>query len=76
MWQLVAMAKPDPLKIMLSGAPASGKGTQCELITKKVRVFLWLNSRSLLGGFVFSGIPLHSMCLVICRIRPHSSNAH
>ncbi|KAI6691290.1 hypothetical protein NL676_028118 [Syzygium grande] len=32
---LVAMAKPDPLKIMLSGAPASGKGTQCELITKK-----------------------------------------
>ncbi|XP_056164172.1 adenylate kinase, chloroplastic isoform X2 [Syzygium oleosum] len=33
--ELVAMAKPDPLKIMLSGAPASGKGTQCELITKK-----------------------------------------
>ncbi|KAF8025492.1 hypothetical protein BT93_F2358 [Corymbia citriodora subsp. variegata] len=32
---LVAMAKPDPLKIMISGAPASGKGTQCELITKK-----------------------------------------
>ncbi|XP_030528129.1 adenylate kinase, chloroplastic [Rhodamnia argentea] len=32
---LVAMAKPDPLRIMISGAPASGKGTQCELITKK-----------------------------------------
>ena len=24
------------LKIMISGAPASGKGTQCELITTKV----------------------------------------
>ncbi|CAA0827784.1 Adenylate kinase 2- chloroplastic [Striga hermonthica] len=27
--------KPEPLKVMISGAPASGKGTQCELITKK-----------------------------------------
>ncbi|XP_047308473.1 adenylate kinase, chloroplastic isoform X2 [Impatiens glandulifera] len=27
--------KLDPLKVMISGAPASGKGTQCELITKK-----------------------------------------
>lgn len=25
-----------PLKVMISGAPASGKGTQCELIVKKV----------------------------------------
>ncbi|KAL8482544.1 hypothetical protein ACS0TY_028014 [Phlomoides rotata] len=25
----------EPLKVMISGAPASGKGTQCELITKK-----------------------------------------
>ncbi|KAJ8753274.1 hypothetical protein K2173_017898 [Erythroxylum novogranatense] len=25
----------DPLKVMISGAPASGKGTQCELIVKK-----------------------------------------
>ncbi|KAI3417429.1 uncharacterized protein J3R85_014362 [Psidium guajava] len=32
---LVATAKPDPLGIMISGAPASGKGTQCELITRK-----------------------------------------
>ncbi|KAI3972810.1 hypothetical protein MKX01_019468 [Papaver californicum] len=31
----VAKSKPDPLRIMISGAPASGKGTQCELITKK-----------------------------------------
>jgi len=31
----MAMAKRVPLKIMISGAPASGKGTQCELIVKK-----------------------------------------
>ncbi|KAL6983167.1 adenylate kinase [Sarracenia purpurea var. burkii] len=27
--------KPEPLKVMISGAPASGKGTQCQLIAKK-----------------------------------------
>ncbi|KAK4261659.1 hypothetical protein QN277_004623 [Acacia crassicarpa] len=32
---IVASVKPEPPKIMISGAPASGKGTQCELITKK-----------------------------------------
>ncbi|KAG1328178.1 adenylate kinase, chloroplastic [Cocos nucifera] len=32
---VVAVAKPEPVKIMISGAPASGKGTQCELIKKK-----------------------------------------
>ncbi|KAF2287519.1 hypothetical protein GH714_001091 [Hevea brasiliensis] len=32
---IVSSAKPEPLKIMISGAPASGKGTQCELITNK-----------------------------------------
>lgn len=26
----------EPLKVMISGAPASGKGTQCELIVHKV----------------------------------------
>lgn len=40
--QVIASAKkPEPLKIMISGAPASGKGTQCELITQKVRVFFF-----------------------------------
>jgi len=39
--KVVASSKPEHLKIMISGAPASGKGTQCELITKKVSpVFL------------------------------------
>ncbi|XP_028781511.1 adenylate kinase, chloroplastic isoform X2 [Neltuma alba] len=32
---IVASVKLEPPKIMISGAPASGKGTQCELITKK-----------------------------------------
>lgn len=40
--QVMASAKkPEPLKIMISGAPASGKGTQCELITQKVSFFLF-----------------------------------
>ncbi|KAK3006350.1 hypothetical protein RJ639_017860 [Escallonia herrerae] len=32
---LASAKKQETLKIMISGAPASGKGTQCELITKK-----------------------------------------
>ncbi|KAF3774705.1 Adenylate kinase 2 [Nymphaea thermarum] len=32
---IVASKKNEPLKVMISGAPASGKGTQCELIVKK-----------------------------------------
>ncbi|ERN20024.1 hypothetical protein AMTR_s00071p00171040 [Amborella trichopoda] len=32
---IMAVQKSEPLKIMIAGAPASGKGTQCELITKK-----------------------------------------
>lgn len=31
----VAAEEAEPLRIIISGAPASGKGTQCELITKK-----------------------------------------
>ena len=34
--QVVASGKAEPLRVMISGAPASGKGTQCELITQKV----------------------------------------
>ncbi|XP_051123846.1 adenylate kinase, chloroplastic [Andrographis paniculata] len=32
---LASGGNSEPLKVMISGAPASGKGTQCELITKK-----------------------------------------
>ncbi|KAL5220721.1 hypothetical protein ABZP36_025434 [Zizania latifolia] len=31
----VVAVKADPLKVMIAGAPASGKGTQCELIKTK-----------------------------------------
>ncbi|VVB04252.1 unnamed protein product [Arabis nemorensis] len=31
----VAAEEAEPLRIIISGAPASGKGTQCELITQK-----------------------------------------
>ncbi|KAF8712631.1 hypothetical protein HU200_028387 [Digitaria exilis] len=34
-FQAVVAALADPLKVMISGAPASGKGTQCELIKTK-----------------------------------------
>ena len=30
-----------PLKVMIAGAPAAGKGTQCEKIVQKARVLLW-----------------------------------
>lgn len=32
----VRCSKSEPLKVMISGAPASGKGTQCEIIVQKV----------------------------------------
>ncbi|KAA3453526.1 adenylate kinase, chloroplastic-like [Gossypium australe] len=32
---VAASAKAEPLKVIISGAPASGKGTQCELIAQK-----------------------------------------
>ncbi|XVE60687.1 hypothetical protein DITRI_Ditri05aG0148300 [Diplodiscus trichospermus] len=34
-FHVVASAKLEPLKVMISGAPASGKGTQCQIITQK-----------------------------------------
>lgn len=30
-------SKSEPIKVMISGAPASGKGTQCEMIVQKVK---------------------------------------
>ncbi|OMO52336.1 Adenylate kinase [Corchorus capsularis] len=34
----VSCSKSEPLKVMISGAPASGKGTQCELIYGLVHI--------------------------------------
>nr|GMC58504.1 adenylate kinase 5, chloroplastic [Ipomoea batatas]GMC61370.1 adenylate kinase 5, chloroplastic [Ipomoea batatas] len=31
----VKCSQREPLKVMISGAPASGKGTQCEMISQK-----------------------------------------
>ncbi|XP_062192423.1 adenylate kinase, chloroplastic [Phragmites australis] len=36
--KVVVAAMADPLKVMIAGAPASGKGTQCELIKAKYGV--------------------------------------
>jgi adenylate kinase len=36
--KVVVAALADPLKVMISGAPASGKGTQCEFIKAKYGV--------------------------------------
>ncbi|GAV79872.1 ADK domain-containing protein/ADK_lid domain-containing protein [Cephalotus follicularis] len=33
--KVAASAKPSPLRVIIAGAPASGKGTQCQLITQK-----------------------------------------
>ena len=43
-------ALADPLKVMIAGAPASGKGTQCELIKAKVSTVLsWAMFTVLMG---------------------------
>ncbi|PIN09381.1 adenylate kinase [Handroanthus impetiginosus] len=34
----IVSSQSEPLKVMISGAPASGKGTQCEMIVKKFGV--------------------------------------
>ncbi|XP_051148358.1 adenylate kinase 5, chloroplastic isoform X2 [Andrographis paniculata] len=34
----IVSSKSEPLKLMISGAPASGKGTQCEMIAQKFGV--------------------------------------
>lgn len=54
-----------PLKVMISGAPASGKGTQCELIVKKV--ILHLRFISLKLGFHDSPGLLFIISCVISR---------
>lgn len=37
----------EPLKVVISGALVSGKGTQCEIITKKVEFFFFFFSVNL-----------------------------
>ncbi|CAN6876513.1 unnamed protein product [Brassica oleracea] len=47
-------AEPPPLKVMISGAPASGKGTQCELITQKYGL-VHISAGDLLRAEIASG---------------------
>lgn len=49
----MAAEKSEPLKIMISGAPASGKGTQCELITHKVSLLILLLDTILMNPIQF-----------------------
>ncbi|XP_047308476.1 adenylate kinase 2, chloroplastic isoform X4 [Impatiens glandulifera] len=49
--------KLDPLKVMISGAPASGKGTQCELITKKMVKDRLSQPDSQQNGWLLDGYP-------------------
>ncbi|CAE6226793.1 unnamed protein product [Arabidopsis arenosa] len=53
-FQIVAAEKSEPLKIMISGAPASGKGTQCELITHKYGL-VHISAGDLLRAEIASG---------------------
>lgn len=53
----MAAEKTKPLKIMISGAPASGKGTQCELITQKVSFLVLFWDTNLMN-------PIHFMIIL------------
>ncbi|KAF2590014.1 hypothetical protein F2Q70_00039004 [Brassica cretica] len=51
---LVKCCVKEPLKVMISGAPASGKGTQCELIVQKFGL-VHISTGDLLRAEVSSG---------------------
>ncbi|PRQ38593.1 putative adenylate kinase [Rosa chinensis] len=52
--KLSCSLKEPPLKVMISGAPTSGKGTQCELIVKKFGL-VHISTTDLLRAEVSSG---------------------
>ncbi|KAL2329390.1 hypothetical protein Fmac_022817 [Flemingia macrophylla] len=59
----------DKINVMISGAPASGKGTQCHLITNKVTYFLSLRqipysiTYSQLNCYVTYSLTISSICI-------------
>lgn len=58
--RVMALAKSEPLRVMISGAPAPGEGTRCELITEKVRVLFSIFNFSPLCYLNFSSWrPIH-----------------
>ncbi|KAL3840708.1 hypothetical protein ACJIZ3_025299 [Penstemon smallii] len=50
----IVSSKSEPLKVMISGAPASGKGTQCEMIVQKFGV-VHISTGDLLRAEVSAG---------------------
>ncbi|KAF3783994.1 Adenylate kinase 5 [Nymphaea thermarum] len=59
-WRVCAVSKHEPLKVMISGAPASGKGTQCEFIVKKYGL-VHISTGDLLRAEVSSGTKIGVM---------------
>ena len=53
---IVAMAAAGPKRIVIAGAPASGKGTQCELIVEKFGL-VHISAGDLLRAAVKEGTP-------------------
>ncbi len=49
-----SVSTPSPLKLIIAGAPASGKGTQCELIEEKYGV-IHLSTGDMLRAAVAAG---------------------
>ncbi|KAL8129624.1 hypothetical protein V2J09_018779 [Rumex salicifolius] len=52
--KLIRCAAKEPLKVMISGAPASGKGTQCQMIAQKFGV-VHISTGDLLRAEVAAG---------------------
>ncbi|KAI0492309.1 hypothetical protein KFK09_026580 [Dendrobium nobile] len=50
----VSCARVEPLKVMISGAPASGKGTQCQMIVEKYEL-VHISTGDILRAEVSSG---------------------
>ena len=53
---IVSMAGTGPKRIVIAGAPASGKGTQCELIVEKFGL-VHISAGDLLRAAVKEGTP-------------------
>uniref|UniRef100_A0A2N9FWP4 adenylate kinase n=1 Tax=Fagus sylvatica TaxID=28930 RepID=A0A2N9FWP4_FAGSY len=63
----------EPLKVMISGAPASGKGTQCELIVQKMVTARLSREDSEEKGWLLDGYPrsfAQAQSLEKLKIRP------
>lgn len=53
----VVVAAAKPLRVMIAGAPAAGKGTQCAKIVEKVGAAWWRGAVGhLLGGLLVRGL--------------------